>query len=159
MRISCILAHYFARIHDGRKMVDTLTPDERSSLMAKIRSADTKPEMVVRRLLWGMGFRYRLHAKDLPGKPDVVFRGKKKAIFVHGCFWHMHESCPLARIPKSRQDFWLPKLEGNRARDRQELESLARLGWDVLVIWECETKNVVELSDRLRKFLGGKENH
>lgn len=132
-------------------MVDTMTPEERGRRMALIRSTDTKPEMRVRKLLWGMGLRYRLHAKELPGTPDIVFRKRKMAIFVHGCFWHLH-GCPFARMPKSKKDFWEPKLLGNKARDEKKLDALIKLGWQVLVIWECETKNEVILSTRLRNF-------
>jgi DNA mismatch endonuclease (patch repair protein) len=136
----------------GHGMVDTLTPEERGRRMALIRSSNTKPEMRVRKLLWGMGFRYRLHATDLPGKPDIVFRGRKKAILVHGCFWHLH-GCAFARMPKSRQDFWSPKLQGNKIRDAQKLGALIGSGWDVLVVWECEMKDEAALSERLKKFL------
>jgi DNA mismatch endonuclease (patch repair protein) len=134
-------------------MTDTLTAIERSKRMARVKGRDTKPEMLVRRMLHGMGYRYRLHAKDLPGKPDVVFRSRKKAIFVHGCFWHRHPGCGMARMPKSRQDFWRPKLEGNRARDLRNQEKLALMGWGVFVVWECETKNTEELAKRLLTFL------
>lgn len=132
-------------------MVDTMTPEERGRRMALIRSTDTKPEMKVRKLLWRMGLRYRLHAKELPGTPDIVFRKRKKAIFVHGCFWHLH-GCSFARMPKSKKDFWEPKLLGNKARDERKLDALIKLGWQVLVIWECETKNEAVLSTRLRNF-------
>lgn len=133
-------------------MIDTLTPEERGRRMALIRSSDTRPEILVRKSLWAMGYRYRLHAKDLPGRPDIVFRGKKKAIFVHGCFWHLH-GCRFARMPKSNKGFWTPKLMANKARDAEKYDALLRLGWDILVVWECETKDQSTLSDRLRKFL------
>lgn len=123
--------------------------------MAKVKSKGTKPEMVVRRLLFSMGFRYRLHDRSLPGRPDIIFKGKKKVIFVHGCFWHRHDGCPLARLPKSRLDFWIPKLEGNRERDIRTLHQLSSLGWDVLVIWECELKDLNLLEKMLNGFLGG----
>lgn len=136
--------------------MDTLTPQERSERMSRVRSQDTKPEMIVRRLVHSMGFRYRLHRKDLPGKPDLVFPRLQKAIFVHGCFWHLHpdSGCPFARLPKSRLDFWLPKLEANRARDIKTVETLSKTGWSVLTVWECQLKDKTELQKRIRGFLG-----
>lgn len=121
--------------------------------MARVLSRDTKPEMMVRRLAHAMGYRYRLHAKDLPGKPDLVFRSRKKVVFIHGCFWHRHEGCALARLPKSRQDFWLPKLETNRQRDVKNEYALRDAGWDVLIIWECELGDTAQLKTRIRGFL------
>lgn len=137
-------------------MVDSLTPEQRSQRMSRIRGKDSKAEMIVRRLIHGMGYRYRLHAANLPGKPDLVFRKRRKVIFVHGCFWHRHD-CHLGRIPKSRLDFWLPKLEKNRVRDDANRSTLAALGWDQLVIWECELKDREALKGRLAHFLGGLE--
>jgi DNA mismatch endonuclease (patch repair protein) len=136
--------------------VDTLTKTERGARMARVRGKDTKPELAVRRLVHGMGYRYRLHRRGLPGTPDLVFPGRRKVVFVHGCFWHRHPdpACKLARWPKSRLDFWKPKLEGNRARDLANQETLRALGWDVLVIWECELGNPASVSDRLIEFLG-----
>jgi DNA mismatch endonuclease (patch repair protein) len=122
--------------------------------MAKVKSKGTKPEMLVRRLVYSMGYRYRLHGLKLPGHPDLVFTGRRKVIFVHGCFWHRHDGCRLARLPKSRLDFWLPKLEGNRLRDADKLGQLDQLGWNVLVIWECELKDLNSLEKRLKSFLG-----
>lgn len=124
--------------------------------MSRVRSRDTKPEMLVRRLAHGMGYRYRLHRRDLPGSPDLVFRSRQKVIFVHGCFWHRHldPDCKLARLPKSKLDFWGPKLETNRERDECNLALLAEFGWDVLIIWECQTKNREELQARIGEFLG-----
>jgi DNA mismatch endonuclease (patch repair protein) len=135
--------------------MDTLTPKERSERMGRIKGRDTGPEMVVRRLLHRLGYRYRLHARDLPGRPDIVFRRRKVAIFVHGCFWHRHPDpkCKLARLPKSRLDFWLPKLDRNRARDLENQERLQGLGWKVLVIWECQTGKIDELESALRRSL------
>jgi len=137
--------------------VDTLTPSERSERMGLVRSKDTKPEMVVRRLVYSMGFHYRLHRRDLPGKPDLVLNKKGKTIFVHGCYWHRHPDrrCGLARLPKSRLDFWMPKLNGNRARDLKNQKKLNHLGWKVLVVWECETKDTFRLKGALRRFLEG----
>lgn len=134
-------------------MADTLSPEERSRRMALVRSTDTKPEMVVRRLVHGMGYRYGLHRRDLPGTPDLVFRPRKAVIFVHGCFWHRHEGCALARLPKSRKIFWLAKLEGNRLRDEDARSTLRSLGWRVMVVWECEIKDTKTLACRLRRFL------
>lgn len=133
--------------------MDSVTPTRRSEIMARVRSRDTKPEMVVRRLVHAMGYRYRLHAKDLPGKPDLVFRSRKKVVFIHGCFWHRHAECALARLPKSRQDFWLPKLDANRQRDAKNECALRAAGWGVLTIWECELGDVARLKIRIRGFL------
>jgi DNA mismatch endonuclease (patch repair protein) len=123
--------------------------------MSRVRDRNTGPEMRVRRLLHALGYRYRLHRRDLPGKPDLVFPGRRSVIFVHGCFWHRHESpdCPLARLPKSRQDFWLPKLEANRKRDSANLTQLQILGWRTLTIWECELRNMETASSRMLVFL------
>lgn len=125
--------------------------------MARVTGADTKPELIVRHLLWRMGYRYRLHARDLPGNPDIVFRSRKRAIFVHGCFWHRHSdpACRLARLPKSRLDFWVPKLEGNRARDAENISQLKTLGWQVLLVWECRMKDREQLGNGLYRFVEG----
>ena len=124
--------------------------------MRAVRGKDTSPEWTVRRLLHGMGYRYRLHARDLPGRPDIVFPRKRKAIFVHGCFWHAH-GCPIGQPPKSRQDYWLPKLDRNRERDIEKEAALAALGWKVLTVWQCETRDNDELAsaaERLQEYLG-----
>jgi DNA mismatch endonuclease (patch repair protein) len=121
--------------------------------MARVRSKDTRPELFVRRLVFAMGYRYRLHAKDLPGCPDLVFRSRQKVIFVHGCFWHRHEDCALARMPKSRLEFWRPKLQGNKRRDAKNMKRLAREGWKVLTIWECQLNDTVRLQTTIRRFL------
>lgn len=121
--------------------------------MGRVRSRDTKPEMMVRRMVHAMGYRYRLHAKDLPGKPDLAFRSRRKVVFVHGCFWHRHPECALARLPKSREDFWLPKLDANRRRDMKNERALRDAGWGVLTIWECELGDVAQLKTRIRGFL------
>jgi len=113
--------------------------------MGHVRSRDTKPEMTVRQIVHAMGYRYRLHAKDLPGKPDLVFRSRGKIVFIHGCFWHRHADCALARLPKSRQNFWLPKLDANRQRDLKNESALRDAGWDVLTIWECELGDIDQL--------------
>lgn len=130
-------------------------PEDRSRIMRAVKGRDTGPEMVVRRLAHGMGFRYRLHRKDLPGKPDLVFPSRRKVIFVHGCFWHQHD-CPRgARSPKSHQEYWLPKLSRNKQRDEEHQIRLRELGWDVLVIWECKIKDRDALAARIRDFLDG----
>ena len=136
-------------------MADSLTPAERSARMARIAGKHTAPEMAVRRLVSALGHRYRLHGAKLPGKPDLVFAGKRKAIFVHGCFWHRHaaKTCKLARLPKTRLDFWLPKLEGNRRRDARNRRALARAGWKTLVVWECQLGNIDRMRNRIARFL------
>lgn len=125
--------------------------------MALIKGRDTKPEMRVRRAMHAAGLRYRLHAKDLPGKPDLVFRARRVAVFVHGCFWHQHPdpSCKLARMPKSKLDFWRPKLEGNRLRDVKVREELEARGWSVVEVWECQTgaQDLKALAARFRQML------
>jgi DNA mismatch endonuclease (patch repair protein) len=136
-------------------MVDSLTPEERSNRMALVRSKGTKPEMAVRRLVHSLRYRYRLHDRFIPGQPDLTFRSRRKVIFVHGCFWHRHgEGCALTRMPKSRLDFWRPKLEENARRDREKQAALRALGWDYLVIWECQLKDVDGLTNRVREYLG-----
>ncbi|WP_210264324.1 very short patch repair endonuclease [Rhizobium ruizarguesonis] len=131
--------------------------------MARIRSKDTKPEMIVRRLVYRMGFRYRLHKQELPGKPDLVFANRRKVIFLHGCFWHRHDSagCNNGRLPKSRLDYWLPKLEQNVARDTKISNELNALGWGQLVIWECQVKNqnLPTLCEEIRHFLCDEATH
>ncbi|MCF3627692.1 very short patch repair endonuclease [Alphaproteobacteria bacterium LMO-S08] len=136
--------------------MDSLTQEQRSDRMSRVRGRDTKPEMTVRRMVHGMGYRYRLHGKGLPGKPDLVFRPKRKVMFVHGCFWHRHPDpeCPLARMPKSRLDFWKPKLDGNRERDIRTQRKLEDQGWNVMVVWECQLRDREALGARIREFLG-----
>ncbi len=131
---------------------DPLTPSQRSERMSRIRSGDTKPEMKVRCLVHAMGYRYRLRSKNVPGRPDMVFRPRKKAIFVHGCFWHQH-GCRQYRMPKSRLQFWLPKLEKNVERDKKVLKELRASGWKALIVWECELKDVESIRDRVKRFL------
>ena len=133
--------------------MDTLTPAERSEIMSRVRSRDTRPELLVRKLLFGMGYRFRLHDKTLPGSPDIVFTARRKIIFVHGCFWHRHTNCPLARMPKSRKAFWTTKLEGNRLRDGRVKAALRRAGWSVATVWECQLANIGRLESRLRRFM------
>ena len=138
-------------------MVDIVTSKRRSEIMSAIRSKGMKPEMTVRRLLHAMGYRYRLHRTDLPGKPDLVFPGRHKVILVHGCFWHQHANprCQIARRPKSNRDYWLPKLERNVARDAENVARLQELGWDVLVIWECEIRAGSDFLEKVRDYLEG----
>ncbi|WP_236074812.1 very short patch repair endonuclease [Paraburkholderia nemoris] len=140
-------------------IMDTLNPQERSERMGRIRAKDTKPELTVRRLVHGMGYRYRLHVKDLPGCPDLAFARRKKCIFVHGCFWHRHTGCRLARMPKTRLDFWQPKLDANAARDVVVERKLTELGWNILIVWECEVKDEATLMPRIRAFLDDTENN
>jgi DNA mismatch endonuclease (patch repair protein) len=137
-------------------VTDTLTRAERSERMSRVRARDTKPEMAVRKLVFSLGYRYRLHDRKLPGTPDLVFASRRKAIFVHGCFWHRHTGCPNTRWPKSKLRFWVPKLTENRARDIKKLRKLRRQGWNVLVIWECEVKRADGLSSRITGFLEGR---
>ena len=124
--------------------------------MSRVRSKNTEPEMQVRRLVHRMGYRYRLHQVDLPGKPDLVFRKHKSVIFVNGCFWHRHSdsSCKLARMPKSNLDYWKPKLEANKLRDKMNIKKLRLQGWKILVIWECQIKNIKIIDKQIRKFFG-----
>ena len=131
-------------------------PEARRAIMRAVKGKDTKPEMAVRRMVHGLGYRYRLHRKDLPGKPDLAFGPRKKVILVHGCFWHRHSdpACRLARLPKSRLDFWLPKLEGNRRRDIESLERLERSGWAALTVWECQLRDMDTITERVLAFLG-----
>ena len=136
-------------------MPDALSYEARRAHMRRIRSANTQPELRVRRLAHAMGFRFRLHRRSLPGKPDLVFPRFRKVIFVHGCFWHQHPGCGRASTPKSHTDYWLPKLQHNRDRDEAAAIALAALGWDVAVIWECETSDVAALAVHLQAFLGG----
>lgn len=138
-------------------MSDTLSRAKRSARMARVRGRHTKPEMIVRRLVHGMGFRYRLHRRDLPGTPDLVFPGRRRVLLVHGCFWHRHPdaACKLARLPKSRLDFWLPKLDANRVRDLANEAALTALGWRTLIVWECELRHKEQIENRIRGFLMG----
>ncbi len=135
--------------------MDTVTKEKRSAIMARVRGKDTLPEMRVRRLVTSLGYRYRLHRRSLPGCPDLVFPSRFRVIFVHGCFWHRHRKCEMARIPKSRVAFWTEKLEGNRKRDRRSLTALRKLGWRVLVVWECELADEIRLRSRIYEFLEG----
>ncbi len=133
--------------------MDSLTPEKRSWLMSRVARRNTKPEMIVRRIAHGLGFRFRLHRRDLPGTPDLVFPKLRKAVFVHGCFWHRHAGCRLASMPKSRHDFWVPKFAANIERDRRKEEQLTAAGWIVETIWECETRDPSTLTKRITRML------
>ena len=134
-------------------MTDVLTPEQRRRNMSAIRGADTRPERIVRSLAHRMGYRFRLHRRELPGKPDLVFPARRKVILVHGCFWHVHD-CPHGRVkPATNAAFWANKRDGNATRDRRNLAALEAAGWSVLVIWECETRNPEPLGRKLREFL------
>jgi DNA mismatch endonuclease (patch repair protein) len=135
-------------------MTDSITSERRSDNMRKITSRDTKPEVLVRKLLFRLGYRFRLHRRDLPGRPDIVFPGRSKVIFVHGCFWHQHQDCREGHIPASRQEYWIPKLTRNTRRDYEHVLELKRLGWEVLVIWECQTMQIDRVVEVISNFLG-----
>ncbi|MEQ1890156.1 MAG: very short patch repair endonuclease [Alphaproteobacteria bacterium] len=131
-----------------------MTDPVRRRTMQAVKGKDTKPEMAVRRLTHAMGYRYRLHRKDLPGKPDLVFPSRRKIIFVHGCFWHGHDCHRGARIPVTNRDYWRAKIERNRARDIKARSALSNAGWDVLTIWECKIGEPAALRKAIFKFLG-----
>lgn len=133
-------------------MADRISKERRSENMRRIKSKDMKPEMIVRQIVHSMGYRYRLHRRDLPGKPDLVFGPKRKVIFVHGCFWHQH-TCRDGRIPETRRDYWEPKLLRNVQRDLEAMRKLEEADWNVLVIWECDTKDIERVSKSLQIFL------
>ncbi|OSZ69569.1 very short patch repair endonuclease [Sphingomonas sp. IBVSS2] len=134
-------------------MADRLTPERRSWLMSRVRGKNTAPELRVRRAAHALGLRFRLHRKDLPGKPDLVFPKHRVAMFVHGCFWHRHQGCPKASNPKSREDYWAEKFDANTSRDKRVTSELEALGWRVITIWECESRNNSELSDLIRSLV------
>ena len=142
-------------------MPDTISKERRSENMRGIRSKDMKPEMLVRKLSYALGYRHRLHRKDLPGKPDLVYPGRRKVIFVHGCFWHQHEDldCKISRKPKSNLEYWEPKLERNVRRDVENQAELREQGWEVLMIWECQCRaaqrgGTGDLEAKMKEFLG-----
>ena len=137
--------------------MDTLSPERRSWNMSRIRNRDTKPEILVRSLLHGMGYRYRLHRRDLPGRPDIVLPRYKTAVLVHGCFWHRHEGCRYAYSPKTRADFWMAKFRDNVERDQRQREELRNLGWRIVTIWECETRDQERLQERVVQRLGARD--
>lgn len=134
-------------------MVDRLSTEERSAHMGRIRRSNTKPELVVRRLLHKLGYRFRIQFAEIPGRPDVAFPARRKCIQVHGCFWHDH-GCSLSRTPKTRTDFWQEKFARNRERDARLESAAAAKGWATLTIWECETRDIGDLTQRLTEFLG-----
>jgi len=134
-------------------MADTRTPTQRSFIMRSVGTKNTGPELFVRRLLHAEGYRFRLHRKDLPGRPDIVFPARRKAIFVHGCFWHGH-GCTKGKLPKSRKSYWKPKIAANAARDESNISALKKRGWSVSVIWQCETKHPTKLRRKLIRFVG-----
>ena len=133
-------------------LADKFSPEMRSKVMAAVRQRDTVPEMYVRRMLHGMGYRYRLHRRDLPGSPDLVFPSRKKVVFVHGCFWHGH-TCPKGALPKTRLDFWRTKIQKNRKRDARTLAQLQKIGWQAITVWQCELADRASLKHRLVRFL------
>ena len=136
-------------------MADVHSKKVRSYNMSRIKSKDTKPELIVRKFLFSKGFRFRLHDKKLPGKPDIVLRRYKTAIFIHGCFWHAHEECKYAVMPKSNREYWLPKITNNKVKDIAAHQQLVKMNWKVIVVWECMLKKAVqsEILDRLVKDL------
>jgi DNA mismatch endonuclease, patch repair protein len=132
--------------------MDRLTPIKRSWLMSRIKGRDTKPELIVRKMISAMGYRYRLYRKDLPGKPDIVFVSKRKVIFIHGCYWHGH-NCKKGKLPKSNISFWKDKIETNKVRDKKNIRELKLLGWTVLTIWQCQLKKTLAVCKRIVDFL------
>ena len=132
--------------------MDTVTKVERSRIMGLVKSKNTKPELIVRRMARRMGLRFRLHDPNLPGKPDLVFPEGRRVVFVHGCFWHRHKGCPGNRVPKSRVEFWKTKLNANRTRDRKNIRELRKLKWRAYVIWECETAKPSALRRKLSRI-------
>ncbi|MBS0273264.1 MAG: DNA mismatch endonuclease Vsr [Proteobacteria bacterium] len=133
-------------------MVDTRSPGQRSAIMKSVGTRNTGPEIAVRRILHSLGYRFRLHRKDLPARPDIVLPGRKKVILVHGCFWHGHK-CSKGKLPKSRLSYWGPKIADNKKRDARNVRKLKALGWNTLVIWQCETKDAVKLGKKLLAFV------
>lgn len=152
----CSFDHYSGQCGNlayiGR--MDTRTADQRRRIMQSVRQKDTGPEQAIRKALFAAGYRYRLHRKDLAGSPDIVFPSRRKAIFVHGCFWHGHD-CSKGRLPKSRLDYWGPKIEANQSRDRRNLDMLEAQGWHVLVVWQCELKEFSAAFERIVRFVDG----
>lgn len=143
-----------ARTKGARTRSDIWSVKKRSAVMARIGGKNTKPERIVRALLYGLGYRFRLHAANLPGRPDIVLARYRTAVLVHGCFWHLHHNCQAGRLPISNREFWQRKLEGNRTRDRRNARALRRLGWRVLTLWECEIEGTIDkVADRLQTAL------
>lgn len=132
--------------------MDTRTKAKRSEIMSSVKTKDTGPEIAIRKLLFARGYRYRLHPADLPGKPDIVFPGRNKIVFVHGCYWHGHR-CDKGRLPKSRLEYWRPKIALNKKRDARNIGKLRRSGWGVLVVWQCQLKTAESLANKMERFL------
>ncbi len=134
--------------------MDVHSPEQRSYNMSRIKGKNTRPELLVRKWLWSQGYRYRLHRKDLPGKPDIVFPRQRKAVFVHGCFWHKHD-CSYFKWPRTNREFWEKKINGNVIRDQVNYQALVADGWNYFIVWECELKEIFEdIMQRLKLFLG-----
>jgi DNA mismatch endonuclease (patch repair protein) len=133
--------------------MDTRTPEQRRRIMQSVRQKDTAPELAVRRGLHALGYRFRLHTKDLPGRPDLVFPSRRRVIFVHGCFWHGHD-CPKGRLPASRLDYWRPKVAANKERDERTVNMLERAGWRCFVVWQCQTRDIGQTVNKIVDFLG-----
>lgn len=141
-------------------MADVVSPAKRSQMMSGIRGKNSLPELMVRKALFAMGYRFRLHRRDLPGNPDIAMPNRKIAVFVHGCFWHAHAACKYAKMPSTRQEFWSKKLQGNAERDQLASAKLQKLGWRVLCVWECATRDknaIYELPIRLADWIAGEE--
>jgi DNA mismatch endonuclease (patch repair protein) len=136
--------------------VDIMSPEKRSALMSRIRAKDTRPEYAVRKIAHSLGYRYRLHVKELPGTPDLVFRRFRKVVFVNGCFWHRHNCRQGRSFPKTNREFWTTKFQENRKRDKKKRAELRRLGWDVLVLWQCQCCEESVMADKLERFLQDK---
>jgi DNA mismatch endonuclease (patch repair protein) len=139
-------------------MADIYPSRKRSEIMSHIRAAGTKPELIVRKVAHNLGYRFRLHQKNLPGKPDIVFAQHRKIILVHGCFWHSHKICGKAKRPVTNKTFWNRKLSRNVERDKENVDALGKAGWELLVIWECETKDRYLLADKISSFMGKSQN-
>lgn len=135
------------------EQIKQIVPNSRSYNMSRIKSINTKPELLVRKFITELGLRYRVHVKDLPGKPDIVFRKRQKAIYVNGCFWHRHKNCKFSSVPKTNADFWTKKFDENVSRDERNHSAIHEMGWHFLVLWECEIKNSNTLKAKLLEFL------
>ena len=153
LEVSLCIAQHSSRLQ-VKRMADFVSPEKRSKIMRGVKQADTKPELLVRKALHAKGYRFRLHRKDLPGRPDIVLPRHNLVIMVHGCFWHQHAGCKDGRRPESNEGYWAPKLDRNVERDREKMAALEELGWSVLTIWECETKDPNLLRARLEALLG-----
>ena len=138
--------------------MDHFSATKRSEIMSRVKGTDTSVEILVRQLLHSLGYRFKLHARDLPGKPDIVLPKHRSVVFVHGCFWHGHKACRRAGIPKTNREFWTRKIEGNIDRDKRCVRELRELGWKVLVVWQCQTKDLTKLERRITTFFG-KDRH